>query len=139
MTTPNVFILHRWPYSNNFDNLVSKFEQYGFSYSDYSVPNYDPLNVRSLRKIESALREQIRHCHYFLIFANMAMAHSKCCKYGIDVASEYGKPILSIRPHGYAGKIPVFIQVADTEGCPAGFNTPAIIRKICSRLNHPLP
>jgi len=67
MTTPNGFILHRWPYSNNFDNLVSKFEQYGFSYSDYSVPNYDPLNVRSLRKIESALREQIRHCHYFLI------------------------------------------------------------------------
>jgi len=30
MTTPNGFILHRWPYSNNFDNLVSEFNSTGF-------------------------------------------------------------------------------------------------------------
>lgn len=139
MTTPNIFISHRWAYADDYDNLVSKFKTYGFSYLDYSVPQCDPLDVNRTNQIKFALREQIRQCNYFIIFANMALINSFWCKYEIEVAKAYGKPILSVRPHGYGGNIPLFIQEADSEGGPAGFNTPAIIRKICSKLNHPIP
>ncbi|ANE56668.1 TIR domain-containing protein [Methylomonas sp. DH-1] len=139
MTTPNIFISHRWAYADDYDKLVDKFEEYSFSYLDYSVPINDPLDEDKTNKIKIALKEQIRQCNYLIIFANMAMANSYWCKYEIEVATHFNKPILSIKPHGYAGNIPTFIQNADTEGGPVGFNTPAIIRKICNKLDHPIP
>ena len=48
----------------------------------------------------------------------------------IKIATYYNKPILSIIPHGYKGNVPKFIQIADTEGGPVGFNTPSIIKYI---------
>ncbi|EGM70787.1 hypothetical protein SOHN41_01275 [Shewanella sp. HN-41] len=69
----------------------------------------------------------------------MAMANSYWCKYEIDVATSYGKPILSVKPYNYTGNIPLFIQLADNQNGPSGFNTPAIIRKICNQLNYPIP
>lgn len=139
MTTPNIFISHRWAYADDYNKLVAKFKEYGFSYLDYSVPVNDPLDAEQTNKIKIALKEQVRQCNYLIIFANMALASSYWCKYEIEVATEFNKPILSVKPHGYAGNIPLFIQNADTEGGPVGFNTPAIIRKICTTLNHPTP
>lgn len=139
MTTPNVFISHRWAYKEDFDSLIEKFKKYGFKYSDYSVPENDPLDVETKKKIKAALKEQVRQCNYFIVFANSAMNNSEWVKFEVEVATEYGKPILSVRPYKYQGNIPKFIQDADTEGGPVGFSTPAIIRKICAKLNHPIP
>lgn len=139
MATPNILISHRWNYGHDYYNLVSKFDQYGFNYLNYSVPEHDPFDVSRVNQIEAALQEQIRQCNYFIIFANMAIGNSPWVKYEVEVATGYKKPILSVRPYGYNGNVPLFIQQADTEGGDVGFNTPAIIRKICAKLNHPLP
>mgnify|MGYP000633197371 CR=1 FL=1 len=139
MATPNIFISHRWAYADDYSKLVSKFERYGFYHLDYSVPEHDPLDVNRVNQIKVGLREQIRQCNYLLIFSNMAQENSRWCKYEIEVATEYKKPILSVRPYGYEGNEPLFIQEADTEGGSVGFHAPAIIRKICDRLNHHLP
>jgi hypothetical protein len=139
MATPNVFISHRWAYPDDYDSLVSKFKQYGLGYLNYSVPKENPLDVNRTNQIKIALREQVRQCNYFIIFANMSMVYSPWCKYEIEVAKEYRKPILTIQPRNYNGNTPLFMQNADTESGPVGFNTPAIIRKICIRLNHQVP
>lgn len=139
MATPNVFISHRWQYGDNYYNLVSKFEQYGFRYLNYSVPEDDSFDINRVNQIKAALQEQIRQCNYFIIFANMAIGNSYWTKYEVEVAKSYNKPILSVRPYGYNGAVPLFIQQADTEGGDVGFHTPAIIKKICSRLSHPVP
>ena len=139
MTTPNIFISHRWADQVHYYNLVNKFDSYDFKHLDYSVPQHDPLDVIRTIQIKAALREQVRQCNYFLIFANMSIGNSSWCKYEVELASDYKKPILSVRPHGYTGNVPLFIQNADTEGGAVGFNTPSIIRKICNKLNHPLP
>jgi hypothetical protein len=97
------------------------------------------LDVNKTNAIKLALAEQVRQCNYFLIFANMAMENSDWCKYEVATAVKYGKPILSVKPHGYTGNIPVYIQAADTEGGAVGFNTPSIIRKVCAKLDWPLP
>lgn len=136
MAKPNVFISHRWEYKENYDKLIEKFDENKFDYLDYSVPQHDPLDVDKVNAIKKALKEQVRQCNYFIIFSNMAMANSDWCKYEVEVAKEFKKPILSVKPFGYTGNIPVYIQGADTEGGPVGFNTPAIIKKIKEKLNY---
>jgi hypothetical protein len=69
----------------------------------------------------------------------MAIDRSDWCKYEIEIAKHYGKPILSINPREYNGNTPLFIKLADNQNSPHGFDTPSIIRKICRQLNHPLP
>lgn len=138
MATPNIFISHRWAYSDDYSNLTDKLKSYGLTYYDYSVPEHDPLDVDKKNEIKTALKEQIRQCNYFIIFARMGTS-SEWTEYEVEVAKDYGKPILSVKPYGYTGNIPNFIQDADTEGGPVGFNTPAIIRKICAKLAHPIP
>lgn len=135
MAKPNIFISHRWAYKDDYNSLVKKFKENEFEYLDYSVPEHDPLDVKRIAEIKNALKEQVRQCNYFIVFANMSIMNSRWCKYEVEVAIEYKKPILSVIPFGYKGNIPVFIQNADTEGGPVGFNTPAIIRKIEGKLN----
>ncbi len=140
MAKPNIFISHRWASSEDYNNLTTKLKEYGLDFLDYSVPENDPLDETKKNEIKKALKEQIRQCNYFLVFANMAMNNSEWVKFEIDVASNcFKKPILSIKPFGYSGNIPNFIQIADTEGGAVGFSTPAIIRKICTKLDHPIP
>lgn len=135
MAKANIFISHRWTYGDDYTNLTTKLKENGFEYLDYSVPEHDPLDATRVNEIKTALREQVRQCNYFIIFANMAMANSRWCKYEVEVATEFKKPILSVKPFGYSGNVPIYIQKGDTEGGPVGFNTPSIIKKIKEKLD----
>jgi hypothetical protein len=97
------------------------------------------VDAKRIREIEAALEEQVRQCNYFLIFANMAMANSRWCKFEVQKAVNYKKPILAVKPNGYTGNVPIFIQEADNQQGPISFHTPAIIRRVCAQLDHPLP
>ncbi|MDU0457632.1 MAG: TIR domain-containing protein [Geobacteraceae bacterium] len=138
MPKPSIFISHRWAYQEECNNLIQKLDEYGFSHQSFSVPQHDPLDRKHIDKIRSALKEQIRQCNYFIVFARMA-SDSEWCRYELQVAKELGKPILSVRPWGYQGSIPDFITTADSQGGPVGFNIPPIVRKICSQLQWPVP
>lgn len=138
MPKPNIFVSHRWDYNENYYNLVKRFEQYGFAHSDYSVPQHSPLDANRKRLIASGLQEQVRQCNYFIIFARMA-SDSDWCRHEVATASGYGKPILAVRPYGYQGGIPLFIQQAQNQGGIVGFNAPAIVRTICNSLSWPVP
>ena len=60
MTTPNIIISHRWQYGDDYLNLTKKFKEYNFKYSNYSVPEHDPLNLKKKKEIRDALEEQVR-------------------------------------------------------------------------------
>jgi len=139
MAKPNIFISHRWKYSEDYYNLTGKLKEYGLDYLNYSVPEHDPFDKAKVAKIKEDLANQVKQCNYFLIFANMAIANSSWIEHEIKIAQVYNKPILAVKPFSYAGSIPKIIQDADTEGGPVGFNTPAIIRRICTTLGHPIP
>lgn len=138
MPKPNIFISHRWDYNVDYHQLVRKFDQYGFTHHDYSVPQHDPLDVNRRKQIAAGLHEQVRQCNFFIIFARMA-SDSVWCRHEVRTASSFRKPILAVRPYGYVGGIPMFIQEAQSYGGAVGFNTPAIIRTICNTLNWPVP
>lgn len=139
MPRPKIFISHRWDYHVDYYKLVAKFSQYGFSHFDYSVPRHNPADANSVRAISLTLTEQVRQCNYFIIFANRAISNSRWCLHELNVAKSLGKPILSINPFAYAGGTPSQIAQADNQGGPVGMNTPAIIRRICTTLQWPLP
>lgn len=139
MAKPNIFISHRWKYSDDYYNLTGKLKEYGLDYLNYSVPEHDPFDKARIALIKEALGNQVKQCNYFLIFANMAIANSSWVEHEIKIAQQYNKPILAVKPFGYTGNIPKIIQDAETEGGPVGFNTPAIIRRICTKLGHPIP
>lgn len=138
MPKPNIFISHRWDYNDDYHSLVGKFDRYGFAHLNYSVPDHDPLDATRVRAIKAGLREQIRQCNFFIITARMA-CNTRWCKFEVDVAQEYGKPILSFRPFRYEGNVPTFIQDADNQDGPILYNTPLMIRKICAELNWQVP
>lgn len=128
MRTPNIFISHQWRYDNEYHSLKTKMNELGWKHLDYSVPEHDPFDLTRKKLIESALKEQIRQCNVFIVFARMAAINSSWVETEVKVAKYYNKYILAIRPHGYTGNIPFFIQNAKNE--IVGFNTPSIIKKI---------
>jgi len=139
MPKPNVFVSHRWDYNAEYYSLVEKFDLYGLDHLDYSVPRHDPADANSVRAIARTLTEQVRQCNYFIIFANRAVVNSRWCMHELQEAENFGKPILSINPYGYAGGTPPEILAADNQGGPVGLHGPSIIRRICITLNWPIP
>ncbi|HRH81686.1 MAG TPA: TIR domain-containing protein [Thiobacillaceae bacterium] len=135
MPKPNIFISHRWLYKEDYYSLTKKFREYGFAHLNYSVPSHDPFDIWQKREIRSQLIEQVRQCNYFIIFARLG-TYSEWTQVEVEAASNFKKPILAVKPHGYLGGIPKFIQNAENQGGVVGFNAPAIIRKIRSELNY---
>lgn len=126
MRTPNIIISHQLRYNGEYNTLKRKMDELSWRHLDYSVPSHSPLNIEGKRRIAAALKEQVRQCNFFIVFARMAAVNSEWVRKEVEFALEYGKYILGVRPHGYNGDIPIFIQ----EACDDifGFNTNAIIR-----------
>ncbi len=134
--TPNIFISHRWANNNGYYSLMEKFENLEWDYSDYSVPQHDPLNVNQTRQIENQLKEQVRQCNFFIVFAQMSMTNSIWVQKEVEYALNYNKPILGVKPWNYTGNIPRFIQDAcNSNGKIVGFNAPSIIKTIENHLD----
>lgn len=131
MKTPNIFISHTWRYEQDYLKLTENLDKRGWYHLDYSVPSYDPLDVARKRQIQAGLREQVRQCNIFIIFARLASGNSEWVRFEVDCARGFKKYVIGVRPQGYQGGIPYFIQEACNEnGREVGFNTPAIIRLI---------
>lgn len=128
LKTPNIFVSHRWEYQDDYYSLIEKFDEKGWAHIDYSVPSHDPFDQQAVNKLEAALREQVRQCNFFIVFANMAMGNSKWIEKEVKIAKEYEKYILAVKPWNYQGNIPQFIQ--DAKHDIVGFDSSAIIRRI---------
>lgn len=133
MKKPNIFISHQWKYSDEYYKLKEKLDQLGWEHLDYSVPHHDSFDLTKKKQIEAALKEQIRQCNFFIVFARMATGNSHWVEKEIQFAVEYNKYILGVRPWNYQGNIPLILQ----ENCDqiVGFNIPAIIKIIEEHLN----
>lgn len=128
MKTPNIFISHQWRYDEEYNSLKKKMDELGWYHLDYSVPSYNAFDIEGKKRIAAALKEQVRQCNFFIVFARMAAVNAEWVQKEVEFAVEYGKYILGVKPHGYGGNTPQFIQDACYD--IVGFNTPAIIRRI---------
>ena len=123
-----IFISHAWKYSKDYRWLVEHLDEApNFSYTNYSVPEHDPVDAGNNKKLREKLCQQIRPVRVVIILGGMYVAYSDWIQFEIDFARHLNKPILGIRPWG-AAKMPQAIQ--DAADKIVGWNTPAIVRTI---------
>ncbi|MEW6238378.1 MAG: TIR domain-containing protein [Candidatus Omnitrophota bacterium] len=123
-----IFISHAWKYNDDYYRLIEYLnKEPNFVYSNYSVPEHDPVDAGNNKKLAEELRQQIRPVEVVVILGGMYVAYSDWIQFEIDYAKQLRKPILGVSPWS-ATKMPQVIQ--DTANAICGWNTPTIVSEI---------
>lgn len=126
--THRIFISHAWEYSDQYQRVETMLnDAQRFAWQNYSVPEHDPLHVKTKKELEEALYNQIRPANAVIILAGMYVPYREWIQKEIDIAVKMGKPIIAIAPRG-SQKIPRAVQeVADVI---VSWNTQSIVGAI---------
>lgn len=128
MKTYNLFISHAWDYNGDYYRLEKHLKDYpSFNFKNYSVPQHDILHTRTDTELREALYRQIAPTSVVLIIAGMYYNHRKWIQKEIDIAKEYNKPIIVIRPWG-AERMPS--ELASEEFIQVNWQTSSIVEAI---------
>jgi len=132
LKTYDLFISHAWRYNEDYYRLVDMLNKApNFKWRNYSVPEHDPVldpdDPEDEETLTEALRRQIKPVNCVLILCGMYVAYSKWIQKEIDIAVEYGKPIIGIKPWGQE-KIPQAVSKVAKE--IVGWNTDSIVSAI---------
>jgi len=114
-----LFISHAWRYDDDYNRLVNlPDEAPHFSYRNYSVPRdkpvVDPNTEVGYRTLRKALDEQIRPAQCVLIASGMYAAYLQWIQVEVDIARNYGKPIIGVIPWGQM-RTPEAVRAVATE------------------------
>lgn len=127
-----LFISHSWKYSDAYEKLIALLDKAeDFTYSDYSVPENDPIEgAKNDKQLKAAIKEQMAHASVVLILAGVYSTYSKWINIEIDLAQngfDNPKPIIAIQPWG-AEKTSSIVKSA--ANCVVGWNTNSIVKTI---------
>lgn len=98
-TTYRLFISHSWAYGTEYDQIIELLDNQGLDYYDHSVPINDPIHTNGTEKqLKDAIEAKIKGTSCVLILAGVYSTYSKWINKEIDIANDYGKPIVAIEP-----------------------------------------
>ena len=128
----HLFISHSWKYSDAYEKLISLLDKAeDFTYSNYSVPEDDPIEgAKTDKQLKAAIKEQMAHASVVLILAGVYSTYSKWINIEIDLAQngfDTPKPIIAIEPWGAEKTSSVVKNAADRV---VGWNTNSIVKAI---------
>ena len=125
---PRIFVSHAWEYTDQYRRLENMLDEApDFEYSNYSVPEHDPLHAKTKKELAEALYNQIRPTNVVIILAGMYVPYREWIQKEIDIAVELGKPIIGVAPRG-SQKIPQAVQDVAEE--IVSWNTSSIVSAI---------
>ncbi len=132
LKTYDLFISHAWRYNEDYYRLEKMLkEANNFYWRNYSVPEHDPkIDPNSeigKKKLYDELKKQIRPVNCVIILAGMYAYYSYWINKEIEIALEFNKPILAIKPWGQERVPQAIHDVADEI---VGWNTNTIIGAI---------
>jgi len=132
LRTYNLFISHAWTYADDYNRLVNLLNNAPyFRWKNFSCPRHDPaVDPRTevgKSKLIQELRNQIRPVHCVIILSGMYVSYSYWIQKEIEIAREYNKPIIGIKPWG-ADRVPTLVRETAKE--VVGWNTESIISAI---------
>ena len=127
-----LFISHAWTYSEGYDRLVRFLDEAPrFNWANHSSPKdrpaVDSTTVVGKRALRAALKDQIHGTHCVLIVAGMYASHREWIQAEMDIADEYGKPMIGVRPWGQE-RTPTAVSERVHE--MVGWNTSSIVSAI---------
>ncbi len=112
LKTYDLFISHAWQYDDDYYRIVKFLKEASmFQWRNYSVPQHDPLDANNAYRLKAALQRQIRPVNAVLIISGMYVNYREWIQYEIDLAREYSKPVIGVRPWG-SERIPAAVQLA---------------------------
>ena len=123
----HIFISHAWDYKEDYYTIEAWLDENNIEYSNYSVPNHDPLDVDTNKALKEELSKRIRLSSGIVIIAGMYTNYSEWIDYELEEARRMAKPIIGIRPWGQE-RIPVKIQEYATT--IVGWNSISLINAI---------
>lgn len=124
----NLFISHAWKYNDEYYNLEKMLNMAPyFPWKNYSVPEHDALDTKTDRELDDALHNQIRPCSCVLILAGMYYGYREWIQRELQIAEEYHKPIIVIRPRGQE-RMP--IELSSDKYHLVNWNTDSIVQAI---------
>lgn len=130
--TYHIFISHSWAYPDAYEGLIELLDKDpNFSYSDYSVPQNDPIhNAGNSKELYNAIKAQVSKASVVIIMAGVYSTYSKWINKEIEIAqTEFSipKPIIAIEPWGSEKTSAVVKEAADRV---VGWNSLSILGAI---------
>lgn len=94
-----LFISHSWTYSDAYDKVISMINSQNIQYYNHSVPINDPIHTDgSEYQLRDSIDAKIKGCSCVIILAGVYSTYSKWINKEIEIAKNYGKPIIAIEP-----------------------------------------
>ncbi len=112
-----LFISHAWDYALAYRAVVLRLNaDKNLKWKDLSVPIENPIQMlaslpKSNRTIVKELEERIKQADALLVLAGMYVHHSGWIQSEIEIALDFSKPIIGIRPRGQE-RIPAALDCA---------------------------
>ena len=124
----HILISHSWAYDSHYRKLKEWLDgASNFTWTDYSVPFSNALDVNSTRELKQKIRNRISLCSCVIILSGMYVSYSDWINYEIDTAVEFGKPIIGVKPWGQE-RIPAKVQNNAT--IMVGWNSSSIVSAV---------
>ena len=129
LKTYDLFISHSWTYPKAHDSLISFFKNApAFTYRNYSVPKDDPIhNAPNAILLYQAIERKIAPVNIVVIMAGVYSSYSKWINNEIEIAQNYSKPIIGIKPWANERISSAVNNAADEI---VGWNTNSIVNAI---------
>lgn len=97
--TYRLFISHSWAYGDAYDKMIQFFNDQGLDYYNHSVPQNDPIHTNGTdEQLKDAIEAKIKGTSCIIILAGVYASYSKWIQMEIEIANEYGKPIIAVEP-----------------------------------------
>lgn len=127
----HIFISHAWNYSDAYNTVVNWLneaqEEGKLTWTNYSVPEHDPVDANNTKKLQAALDAQIKPASKVIVISGMYAAYSDWINYEIDQSVNYGKYIIGLRPWGQE-RVPA--KITDNATVMVGWNKASLISAI---------
>jgi len=97
----DIMISHAWTYGGDYNRLVDLLDATpNFAWRNFSVPEDDPIHAGTTRQLAAALDDRVRRVHAVVMLSGVYATHSDWMKREIEMAQNYGKPIIAVKPWG---------------------------------------
>lgn len=134
LKTYDLFISHAWKYGDEYDRLVDLLDNANnFSWRNYSAPKEKPLqnldssDVTTKSEISNAICRKISPVNAVVVISGMYANNREWMEKEIQIAQDYKKPIIAIKPWGN-NNMPAYItNIATTV---VNWNTDSIVSAI---------
>lgn len=134
LKTYDIFISHAWKYGDAYDHLVNLLNSANnFKYRNYSAPEDNPLknlnntDVTTKSQITNAIDRKISPVNVVLVISGMYANNREWMEKEIEIAQQYEKPIIAIKPRGNT-VMPTYVKDVATK--IVNWNTDSIVNAI---------